>query len=180
MIGQANQTYSFRMRAVDRIGNTEVYPTQAEASITLPASICGTGDNYENDNSQVSAKIMSGVGNLETHTFCNPTAGSSWLNDEDWYRFTVRQGERLAVLVNPMDISSAARLQLYAADGVSLLAEKAATEFGEPVNLDWRFTANTTVYLRVSHIDGRVAGNDVAYQIWSRVGLPVFLPTVTR
>ncbi len=180
VIGQANQTYNFRMRAVDRIGNAEIYPTQAEASITIPANICSSGDYFETDNSQVSAKILSGVGNLQTHTFCNPTAGSGWLNDEDWYQLTVRQGERLAVLVHPLDVSSAARLQLYAADGISLLAEKAASEFGEPVNLDWRAGTHATVYLRVTHIDGRVAGNDVAYQIWARVGLPVFLPAIPR
>jgi len=46
--------------------------------------------------------------------------------------------------------------------------------------LEWRAAIDMTVYLKITHLDGRVAGNAVTYQLWSRQGFPIFLPIVSK
>lgn len=179
-IGAPGSSYSFRMRAVDRIGNTEAYPNSAEASTQIPADVCSQGDEYESDNDRVSATIVNNASVQQMHSFCNLASGSSGLNDQDWLRFTLKAGQRLAVQALPTAPSAAAQMQLFGADGVTLLAQAQASSFGEESNLDWRAAIDMTVYLKITHLDGRVAGNEVTYRVWSRVGYPQFLPFVSR
>jgi len=172
--------YGFRMRGVDRIGNAESYPSSAEASIQVDADFCDSPDRWENDNSRTTASNASGVVTVREHNFCNPQAGSGYLNDQDWVKVNLRRNARLIATAQSNSGGAAAVLRLYAADGTTLLQEARASGFGETVQLIWDSTIDGVAYLQVTHLDGRAAGNDVSYTLIIRNGYHSFMPFIQK
>ena len=177
---EAGQTTGFRMRGVDRVGNTESYPSSAEASTRVRTNFCDDPDKWENDNSSGSANTASGVVSIQEHNFCNPQSGSSYLNDQDWVKISVKGGEQLIANAQPLYGATAAVLRLYASNGTTLLAQSAASGFGEVAQLIWEAPSNSTVYLQVTHLDGQVAGNDVGYKLILLNGYHSFMPLIKK
>ncbi|MCI0521384.1 MAG: Ig-like domain-containing protein [Chloroflexi bacterium] len=178
-IGSMGSQYSFRMRGRDLIGNTEAYPTAAEATTAIASNACSTGDAWENDNSLAAARALPAGSAVQEHTFCNPAAGNGWLDDQDWYRLTLRAGERLFISAQVLQ-AAAPVFDLFASDGVTLLASASPQAFGQSTPLTYYPAADMTAYLRVSHLDGAVAGDDVIYRLRSMQGYPLFLPIMNR
>jgi hypothetical protein len=180
-VGEAGAIYSFRMRGVDRIGNTEAYPPGAETSTSIPSSVCSGGDQFEKDNSATTARLLTAVSKVEQHTFCNPLA-ANWLNDEDWLKFSLKANEWLLVDALPNGSSAAAVLELYsqAAGGGAgtLLAQIAPGAIGEASRLFYKAPAAGVVLLRMRHLDGRVAGDGASYQVRARQGRTMYLPII--
>ncbi len=180
-VGEAGASYSFRLRGVDRVGNAEAYPSSAQASASIPSTVCSTGDGYENDNTGTTARLLSAVSTVEQHTFCNPQAGG-WLNDEDWLKFSLKAGQWLLVDIQPNGSSAAGVLELYsqAAGGGAgaLLVQSTPAGIGEASRLFYQAPANGVVLLRIRHLDGRVAGSGVTYEIRARQGKPTYLPVI--
>jgi hypothetical protein len=176
----AGQNTGFRMRGVDRIGNTENYPTSAETSAQVSSSFCSSPDSWENDNTSASASTVSGIVNSQEHNFCNPQTGAGYLNDQDWVRITMKAGRRLIATAQPLYGAAAANLRLYGADGTSLLTQSGASQFGEIAQLIWDAPSDGVVYLQVTHVNEDVAGNDVRYKLVIRNGYHSFLPLLIK
>lgn len=182
-IGSAGQEYGFRLRAVDRAANTETWPATPEVTTTIPGPeiYCASPDEWDresSDNTVISATLIL-TGALQTHNFCNPLR-SDGLYDEDWVQFTVQAGGRYLVLGIPQDSSTAVSLELYAGDGLTLLAEFTPDAFGQASALSWLATEDGNLYLRLRHRDGRVAGQAVSYRLWFGEGYQTLLPLVKR
>ncbi len=178
VIGEAGKQYAFRLRAVDTAGNQEAYPAEAEAVTSIPAAnaLCASPDAWENDNTLQAAHPLTET--VQTHTFCNP-AGA--LNDVDWVSLAATGGKGYILEARPLEASAAAVvISIYAADGVTLLAEAAPAQLNQPTYLTWNAKSTGKVYLRLKHLDGRVAGKSVAYTISLAEGLHVFLPLVIK
>jgi hypothetical protein len=179
VVGQLGQTYAFRMRGVDRLGNVRAYPSSAETTTSIPNNVCSTPDSYEppgNDNSPAASTPIN-PGESQVHNFCNP-ANANGLNDEDWLVISAQSGRHYRFLVFPQLGSASASLSLYDQDGVTLLAQASATAFGEISLLEWTASQNKLVFLRIRPIDGRVAGNPVAYRVTLRQGYELLLPLI--
>lgn len=179
-VGEAGKSYGFRLRAVDRAGNAEGYPTSAETSLSLPsaASLCAAPDQWEaggSDNAPSGAVLMAVNAPPTLHNFCNPLEASR-ANDQDWARFSAVQGRLYRALAIPLVESAAVTLELYASDGTTLLAQAAADDFGEAAALEWRADRSEVVYLRARHTDGRVAGDGVTYLLGLKDTFAFFLP----
>ena len=177
VVGQGGHTYSFHMRGVDRAGNAEAYPSSAETSTTIIADFCSAPDSFETDNTSDSATEITLGNEGQVHNFCNPAA-SDRLNDEDWVKFNASAGKRYTVYTAPLAESAATSLVLYASDATTVLAQVSANTLGAPTTIHWIASQNGWVYIRIRHLDGRVAGNVVTY----RVGIVdrIFYLPVTR
>ncbi|MDD5369398.1 MAG: peptidoglycan DD-metalloendopeptidase family protein, partial [Anaerolineaceae bacterium] len=90
--GEFGHRYAFRTRAVDRAGNQEAFPEQAEASIQLVDP--GQGDALEDDNSQDKAREMAVDGGAQMHDFY----GSG---DQDWGWFQAQVGKQYILWTQP-------------------------------------------------------------------------------
>jgi hypothetical protein len=183
-IGQAETDYGFRMRAVDNAGNQEIYPTVAETKTIIPdiAVLCSSPDIMDtgrNDNSPLTASSITIGGAAKTHNFCNPLTLDR-LNDEDWVKFPVQMDKRYFIQSLPQADMSASILELYAVDGTTLITSYNPTEFGQGSFLRWTSDRDGQIYLRIRHIDGRIAGNIVAYQVSVNKEIPVYLPLVHK
>jgi hypothetical protein len=183
-VGDAGSAYSFRMRGVDLAGNSESYPASAEASTTIPAAttLCSAPDARDSgggDNSPATAKSVQVGAAPETHNFCNPLA-SNRLNDIDWVYFSVEKGKVYILQGVPLASSTAVILELYAVNGTTQLAQASAAGFGENVQIAWTSDRTGRVYLRARHLDGRVIGNAVTFQIVVREDYKLFLPVLNR
>ncbi len=178
--GSAGHTYGFRLRGVDRLGNVEAYPSTAEVSSAVPASVCSAGDAYETDNSAASARLVSGTSVSQTHNFCNPASGAGWTNDQDWLRFTLPAGKTAFIQASSPNNGVAAVLRLYAANGTTVLKEAAPDGLGMPSFLYWSVTQDTTLYLRVTPLYGRITGDSATYQLSFLAGYPSYLPNIRK
>ena len=179
-VADPGATYSFRLRAVDKAGNSEAYPTSAETSLAIPSAgvLCADPDDNETDNSYTSAKSIGETALANTHNFCNP-AVSGWLNDEDWSKFNAQTGVRYAIAAFPIGGGAAVQLELYAKNGSTLLASASPPAWGQPTMMSWLSDRNDLVYVRMRHVDGGVIGEDVAYQLLVADSL-AFLPITAK
>lgn len=185
-ISQPGVKYGFRLRAVDRAGNTEAYPTSAETSTTVPsaATLCSLPDAWDtststNDNSATKATVISVGSPAQRHNFCNPLS-TDRANDEDWIRFIVEAGKVYSILAYPRVATSAANLELYAGNGTTLLASSSPLNLGNPTPLLWLADRSGSIYVRVRHIDGRILGNPITYDLIVAESGQIYLPVIHR
>jgi hypothetical protein len=148
----------------------------------VSAQVCSSPDGYEapgNDNTPGASTPLQ-PGESQVHNFCNPARSSGGLNDEDWLVVSVQKGQRYRFLAFPQVGSAAAILSLYGQDGQTLLAQVSASGFGEATSLGWTASQDGLVFLRVGPIDGRVAGDPVAYRVVFRSGPEILMPILQR
>lgn len=184
LVGTPGSTYQYRLHAIDRAGNTEVYPTSAEASTAIPAAstLCASPDAFDNgrnDNSPANASLLGIFAPAVTHNFCNPLE-SDYLFDEDWVQIQVQTGITYFIEAAATAPQSAVLLSLVGADGTSLIAGAAPDRFGGRTLMVWTADRDGVVYLQMQHLDGRVIGSGVTYQVQVRAGYPIFLPLVHK
>jgi hypothetical protein len=184
VIGAAGNSYQFRMHAIDFAGNTEDYPPNAEASTAIPAAstLCSSRDTYDtgtNDNSPGMATVIEVNHPAQMHNFCNPLE-SDFLFDKDWIDFPVQAGMTYFIEATALAPQSAVLLSLVAADGTDLIAEAAPDRFGELSMLVWTSDRDGMVYVQMQHLDGRVIGSIVAYQVQVRAGYGIYLPILHK
>lgn len=180
VVVERGHSYGFRIRAVDRLGIQEAFPSSAEQTVSIPLAICAAPDAWEEDNSAAKASNASGLLTLQEHNFCNPLAGSGYLNDQDWVRISLKAGQRLIITAQPISGGAAAVLRLYAADGVTLLKQSQSSGFNQSAWLDYDASSNLTVYLQVTHPDGNVAGDEARYLLTIRNGYHRYLPYISK
>ena len=180
VVVEKGHTYGFRLRAVDRMGNAEDYPSSAEQTVSIPTTICNAPDLYENDNSTSGASSTSGLVTVQEHNYCNPQAGSGDLNDHDWVKINLKANQRLNASVQPISGGAAAVLRLYAADGVTQLSQAQSPGFNQSAQLAYQATVNATAYLEITHLNSDVAGVDVRYKLIISNGIHRFLPLIVK
>ncbi len=183
IIGSPGTTYSYRMRGVDRSGNTENYPSTAEVSTSIPSAntLCNSLDTYDtgrNDNSPANANEIFLDGAGQFHNFCNPLI-PGYQNDEDWVRLVPIPGHHYLFLMMASSAPSATEISLFAQDGTTLLTHSTGT-FGKNSSLNWTAGSDQPVYLRLRHVDGRVIGSQVGGTFYVKTGNLAFLPLVNR
>jgi hypothetical protein len=168
-IGVPGGLYDFRSRGTDLAGNVEPYPTDPDALTFIQS--CTSPDAFESDNSIGEASAFSVGSSPQIHNFCN-------LNDQDWLEISALSDEYYEIFARPTSPSSAVRIQLYASNGITLLAEAVADNFGDWTILGWEAVSTGPVYVKISHIDGDVAGDSVTYETWLQEGYRRYMPLV--
>jgi len=170
-VGDMGHRYSFRMRGVDRAGNVEAYPGNAETETFI--NYC-SGDSYEADNDPAQAMVIS-PGQSQSHNFCS-------VNDEDWVKFQVQSGKLYVLETDALGFTNDTVLTLYDSDGTTVLAESDDIDY--PQNLasrvEWKAQQDDWLYARVRHFNGRIAGNAVTYTLRLEEGYEVYLPFISR
>ncbi len=183
-VGEPGHTYEFRIRSVDYAGNTEAYPTAAEVVTSIPSVevLCAEMDAYDaagGDNDPATAVGIQINDAGQWHNFCNPLQADA-MDDDDWITFTAQSEVRYLVQGIPGVPATAAVISLYASDGETLLAEAAPDHFGEFMVLEWVSDRDDVVYLRIQHLDGRVIGSEVSYQVLISDRYRIYLPIARR
>jgi hypothetical protein len=181
-IGLPGNQYSFRIRGVDYAGNQESFSQDAEASTNIPdaATICSTPDawdNSDNDNTPINASVVVVNEQARIHNFCNPLA-TNRLGDEDWINFIVETGLDYSIESIPLSDETGAILELYAADGTTLITSTQSMMIGDKARLIWTSDRTDQVYLRVRHLNGNIAGNIVSYELKVNYFFPIFFPLI--
>jgi len=184
VIGESENTFAYRMHAIDIAGNSEDYPTIAEATTSIPAAevLCGSLDEFDeggDDNSYLYANIIGLDGIPQRHNFCNPI-DIDFEYDQDWITFQAQIGEVYFIQASPVAPQSAVILRLLAADGGTLLDEFVPDRFGDSSLLVWVSDRIGTVYLQMKHLDGTVIGSAVGYDVRLRAGYEIYLPTIQK
>jgi murein DD-endopeptidase MepM/ murein hydrolase activator NlpD len=155
--GDAGDTYEFRMRAVDLIGNAEEYPTLPEITTTMSGP-CGD-DLFEGsapgDDEQPTSAPME-LNTSQTHNWCP-------VGDVDWVVFKVKAGDQLKFTTKTVDLAAGALLQLYDQDGVTFLGEARPKNESAGAFLDWTAPLDGVYTARLSPVDTRIGGSDTRY-----------------
>jgi len=73
---------------------------------------------------------------------------------------------------------SASIIELYASDGTTLVTSAQSGGLNQNSRIIWNSDRDGIVYLRIRHLDGRIAGNIVTYQLNVIKFLPIFLPFI--
>ncbi len=156
-IVDASGLYEFRLRGVDRGGNVEAYPKEAEAKVQVdltcrPDAFETLGDNQW----QTPAPIE--IGEVQSHSLCP-------VSDEDWLVFPGAANQQYEVQAESLGGSAAVMVRIYRAQDLWLQAGQRAKSFGEPVTLDWTSPTDDIYLLRITPLDARLTGADVRYSI---------------
>ncbi len=181
-VGLPGNQYSFRLRGIDFSGNQESFPQEAETSTYIPnaATICSSPDAWDNsgnDNSPSSASLINVNDPGKTHNFCNPLTVDR-LGDEDWIIFAVESGVDYLMESIPLSEVTGTIMELYAADGTTLITSTQSNLVGEKARLIWTSDRTDQVYLRIRHLDGNIAGNIVSYNLKVNKFLPIYFPFI--
>jgi hypothetical protein len=181
-IGEAGNSYAFRVSAHDHAGNEVIQ--QTDTSIPSASTLCSQPDEWdvsasENDNAPATATEIAVGQAAQRHNFCNPTAGD-FLGDEDWLSFTAETGQLYVLTAKPGSNSGAAvTIRLYAANGTTLLAEAEAANFERRSEIFWTASEGGTFYVQLLHNNRNVAGNGVSYTVQLTNGA-VYLPLIKK
>ncbi|HJS28287.1 MAG TPA: PPC domain-containing protein, partial [Anaerolineales bacterium] len=170
-VGEPGQLVDFRLRAVDRAGNLEEYPSGAEATTYLLP--CTSPDPWEPDGTASEATTVSPGETPQLHNFCLPS-------DQDWIRLDALAGAHYRIFVLPASPDSAAKIEIYHADGTTLLNSQSAAEFGAFLEAGFTAPGTGAYFLRITHINPQVAGDLVSYLVWIEEGYETFLPKVSQ
>jgi murein DD-endopeptidase MepM/ murein hydrolase activator NlpD len=161
VIGDPGKSYEYRMRGVDAAGNAEAYPASAEAQTSIQT--CTSPDAWDasgsGDDQYTTATLLGSA--PQTHNFCDP-------GDQDWYAVSLGAGAQVPLAVVPTHGASAPVVRVYRLDGgtLTLVQEVLPAQFGMAATLTLATQNPVTYYLQVSHLDPRVAGAGVGYQIY--------------
>jgi murein DD-endopeptidase MepM/ murein hydrolase activator NlpD len=157
--GEPGSTVEFRLRAVDLIGSAEEYNTIPE-TVTTFSQACGE-DAFEGtppgDDEFATAAPLA-TGDVQLHNWC--PAG-----DADWVAFSAKAGDQIKFTTKPIDLGSAASLQLYKADGSTFLGEARPQNADAGAALEWIVPEAGVYTVRLSPVDARITGTDTKYQL---------------
>jgi hypothetical protein len=140
--------------------------------------VCTSGDPGENDNDPGTANVLSGLSIRQNHNFCNPVHGSGWLNDVDWFSFSLESGQRVSIQSDPGETGSASILRLYDTDAITLLTESVPSQLGKFSSIEYYAAQDKDYYIQVSPLDGGITGDTATYELWVRKGNPLYLPLI--
>ncbi|HBX68360.1 MAG TPA: hypothetical protein DEH25_02955 [Chloroflexi bacterium] len=181
-VGAPGNSYAFRATVYDRAGNSAT-STTVNSSIPVINTLCSAPDAWDasaadNDNDYQNATLIAAGFEPQEHNFCNPAADDR-LRDVDWLKFMAEGGKKYVFVANPAGSSAGVVIRLYAANGTTLLAESSPPRFGQPTTLSWESALNATLYVKLEHVNGSVAGNGVSYRV-SLADKIVYLPLINR
>ncbi len=186
--GTPGRTYGFRMRAVDQAGNEEAFPTAAEVSTTLTTSCTPDGNDATapGDNLPAGAVPLA-FKSSQTHNFCALGQGgqqpAAVYGDEDWYRISVKAGDRLQVTASPISGGAAASVAILDATGAQTLAQGDSYGLGRPAIVVFTFPAAGEYLVRVRPLDAGLWGTEARYTIvldLPDVNPHLYFPSITR
>lgn len=115
----------------------------------------------------------------QVHNLCNPLT-SDHLGDEDWLQIEMQAGLQLIANAEPQHPGAAIVLELYASDGITLLAQGNPMDFGQSTLLIWQAPNNQRVYLRMRHLYAGVAGEGIKYTIRVTQGEAIYFPILRK
>jgi len=156
--GQPGSTVEFRLQAVDILGNAEEFNTIPEAFTTFVAPCSEDGfEGIDAGDDQVDGASLIESGVKQVHNWC--PAG-----DVDWVVFNALMGDQMRFTTKALDLASAANLQLYKTDG-SLLGEVKPQNASADGVLEWTVPEDGLFALKLTPVDGRIAGTDTEYEL---------------
>lgn len=182
-IGVPGISYQFQVRAIDKAGNPEAYNNGAVYQTSVPyiTELCkdfDLPDTGGHNNNPANATPQSILTTSNFFNFCNPLQTDRY-NDEDWFSITLNQNQRAVIYVQPLHESVSIHLELYDADGTTLLAHATSPAYGDSVLLQAQNLPLGSYYLRITHTDGQVIGDNTRYML-SVQTLATYLPLIIR
>jgi hypothetical protein len=169
--GQPGTAYAFRVRALDQNGQAEAWPAgdASEGSASLPAAC--VADSAEPDDSAAQAQTLQ-IGVTRQANFC-PSANA------DWYTFQITEADQYLLKAQSVDGGAAARIKLYAADGVTLLKQSAAPAIGQNAYLLYSLPAGTYLF-QIEPLTATLQGTQAIYGLHLAPGRLMYLPVIAR
>lgn len=169
-VGTAGRTYGFRIRATDKAGNAEAFPTSAGATTTISATC--QPDVFDasspGDNTAANATLLE-LKTPQEHNFC-PSG------DEDWVRFSAQAGESYLIQARSLAGGAAANLAVTDAPGSTVLVSGAVPGLGQSAFLMFTAPADGEYRIRVRPADTRLWGSDARYAVSISAAKWNFLP----
>jgi hypothetical protein len=169
--GEPGKVYQFRLRSVDQKGHAEEYPAGPEIEVGFEAAC--QPDQFETvapgDNRWTDATPLDPDSAEQQHNLCS-------LGDEDWLTFPAYKGKTYRFSTRSISGYAATGIQLYGADGYSLLGEQKPTDLSQDAVLEWSAPEDGIYYLRLMPQDVRLSGSRVIYGIKIDTVGQVFAP----
>ena len=165
-------TYAFRIRSIDINGQVEAWPANDTAEITVGLPSNCIPDEFENDDSSVSANELL-IGEISTRNICG-------LQDPDWVTVYITEPDYYQFSAFSINGGAATKLTLYAEDGVTLVATGEASGIGTDIRMVRRIENPGRYYLKAEPLDENLVGTEAIYDMQILNVSVVFLPLVSR
>lgn len=170
--GLPGASYRLRMRAVDRAGNVEAYPSTYEAA-TKFSSTC-IPDPAEAQGQTLDTAIHLPVGTLSAnYNLCKATQPGT--GDVDWVSLDAVQGKTLLLILAPQGGGAAFTATLYNTDRAKIETWQ-SVDYGNGLGIKWEPPSSGTYYLEIKPQPDSLFGTDTYYRVWYGPGNWYYLP----
>ena len=167
-LGQPGGTYDLRLRALDRYGQAEPFPSEPEARVTFAASC--TPDALEPDDAPGDSTPPPG----QARNLCP-------LGDVDWALLEVTGEQPVLLWAEPLGEPANLLVEVFAADDLTApLWAARSPDFGQPALGVFRPAAPGRCYVRVrAGVEG-LAGDAVRYRLKAVPAHTQYLPAAGK
>ncbi|MEI6179494.1 MAG: LamG domain-containing protein [Chloroflexales bacterium] len=158
---------------VDALGVT--LDTDPSNNLVSGLSVCqATSDAFESDGNAAQATTLA-IGQTQHHNFTSQ-------GDHDWVRFQATGGSTYTIRTANVGLSADTVVELYAANGTTVLAANDDTADGLESELVWQAPASGSFYVRVRNWNPNTVGCGTGYDLQVSDGRTgrVFLPLIVR
>jgi hypothetical protein len=174
--GLAGASYNFRLRAVDKAGNTEFWLDRPEASTRLSGT-CAPDPNEISGQTTSNAFVLSRSSFSPVFNFC--AAGQTGAGDIDYAAIEAQAGETLLVLVIPDGGGTAFSVRITGS-GINQATSWQSPDYENSVSIKFTAPASGRYYLEIRPLRSAMFGTDMKYEVWYGPGSWKYLPFLGR
>jgi hypothetical protein len=170
-VGEAGNSYAFRLRALDANSQPEPWPANDAFEISTTLHAACSPDGFEPDDDPTQARVLA-LGGSTQRNLCG--AG-----DPDWFQVDLENEGNYYVLAPSQSGGAAVRITIYAENGVTLLAIGQAAGIGQDATLRFHAPAGR-YYLKVEALIPTLMGTEAVYSLSVLEAREIFLPMLGR
>lgn len=171
-VGQAGETYSFRIRAIDNNNQVETWPTGdlPETTASMPTD-CNP-DKLEPDDTLGQATVIT-AGNVLQKNICTS-------NNQDWFEREISEPGNYQVFVRSVTGGSAVKATVLLENEGSIITSSQAAGAGQDMRLIFEAENSGKYFIKIEPLYTTLFGTEAIYELTLEKVFVSFLPIISR
>lgn len=171
-VGQAGETYGFRIRAIDTNDQVETWPVDNNFETTASMPTDCVPDGSEPDDTLGQATMIT-AGDVLQRNLCTPM-------NPDWFEREVTEPGNYQIFVKSIRGGSAVKATVYYVDEGTLFSTSQALGAGQDLRFIFKIENPGNYYVKIEPLYPSLFGTEAIYELSFEKVFVSFLPVITR